>query len=250
MLELKGLASAELAVSYEEKHYVSFLFAAYHEYQIDIFRSLQNYPLFFLQGPQGDDVIPVGRSLLILHCFGGRVHLLLQELLQPAVFPFEKINCRVDLIHIAFPVDFAGADSFALADVVVEARSVAFGESDRAAPLQPVNAVEYVHCLVDRSRVAVGPEISAVIPDDIPGLDDPGILLPGGDFYIRVCLVVPEQDVVFGLVLFDQVALQYERFHLRPGGDVFELFDVGDHGPDLGRHVFRRLEILAHPVLQ
>ena len=48
-------------------------------------------------------------------------------------------------------------------------------------------------------------------------------------------LIVPHQHVVAGPQLLDEVGLEQERFHLRPGGDELHRHGFGDHARDAMR---------------
>ncbi|MNC41993.1 hypothetical protein D3C75_907880 [compost metagenome] len=69
-----------------------------------------------------------------------------------------------------------------------------------------------------------------------------------GDFDVRKGLVVLQKHIIAGMVLFDQVALEYQGFHIAFGDDIFE---IGNFAYQLLRlDVMAAGKIRPHPVLQ
>ena len=73
-------------------------------------------------------------------------------------------------------------------------------------------------------------------------------VLPG-ELHVGVALVVPQQDVVWGAVLPDEVVLQHQRFQLRLADHELQVPDPRHQPPSLGVQLLG-LEIALHPVAQ
>ena len=106
------------------------------------------------------------------------------------------------------------------------------------------------HLLPKDDGGQVGPQVRGPILPDAAHHLHPGEVLPKVDPHIGEVLVVLQEDIILGHELLDEIALQGERLHLVAHADGLKVRDVADHGPDLGRVVLTRLEVLADPVLQ
>ena len=69
------------------------------------------------------------------------------------------------------------------------------------------------------------------------------------DLQVRVTLVVPKQDVVFGIERLDEIVFQQQRLGFRTHHRGFHARDLAHHVPD-ARAAMIFLEIVRHPFFQ
>ena len=104
--------------------------------------------------------------------------------------------------------------------------------------------------LPDVIRPHIGPEIARPVLLHFSHDLDARVFRPGVDAQIGVMLVVFQEDVVLGAVLFDQIAFQDERFQIGGTEQDVKIRDVRDHRAHLDRVPPGFLKILAYAVFQ
>ena len=209
--------------------------------------------LLLVQPLDGPYLVPEPGGPLELQVFGRFRHLAFQFREHLLRAPLQEGD---DLLHVSvigLPAHLAGAGGAALADVVHEAGALPSG--DGPGHVLPAGADGEVgpddgHLLPQDDGRQVGPEIGGPVLAYAAHHLHPGKVLLEVDPHVGEVLIVLQEDVVLGHELLDEVALQGEGFHLVGHADGLEVRDMADHGPDLGRVVLARLEVLADPVLQ
>ena len=205
------------------------------------------------KGSDGVDAIAqVGSPLKIERC-GRGLHLRLQLAQHPRRIARKEGDDLREHRVVFLAADLAGAGRAALAHMVHQTGPLAPGDG----PFEILFAVadgemiaHHVHALAQQQGGEIGAKIARAVlfyaADDL----NAGKILPKIDAHIGKVLVVLEQDVVLGLELLDEIALQRERLRLVGYADRFKVRDVPHHGGDLCRLVFAALEILPYAVFQ
>ena len=199
----------------------------------------------------------------LMHLVGELVHdvraLALQEPLHLA-----------HVLGVVDRIDGADADAGSLPHVVVEAgpsllreeevrdlEVVWMGLEDALCPL-PLDAVrradrhdlaQGIHGLAGCMRIGIGPEIAGPLPVPLAGVLDGREGIGFGDCDIGVGLVVLEVDVVVGVVLGDEVALEHEGLVFVVDDDVVERAHLLHHQGDL-LAVIGQVRVLPHAVAE
>ena len=88
---------------------------------------------------------------------------------------------------------------------------------------EPLEASQY---LAQGFDIRVGSEIPAAVFHEIAGNKHSGEVFIKRHFHIRVALVVLEQDVIFGLMLFDEAGFEQECLSLAAGDYEIKAVDV------------------------
>ena len=113
-----------------------------------------------------------------------------------------------------------------------------------------VQLVQQLYRLLHRPCTRIRPVIPGFVLLHPSCKQHPGIGFLHRHFNKRITLVILEHGVVFGTVLFDQVALQHQRLQLGIRDDILKPGNLGHHPLNLGALVPAGLKILPHPVFQ
>ena len=178
-------------------------------------------------------------------------HALLELGLQFLALPLQHLDTLADQLLIILRREPSRADAAAFFHVQLQTGALLAdvpGEAAAAAGQQKGLGKE-TDGLIGRPPSAVGAEIPGAVPLPLAGDGGPWIVLPA-DADEGIALVVLQQDIVFGLVFFDQRVFQQQSVQLGGGKNRLKMVDVGDHPPGLHR-VRRQIgKILAHPAAQ
>ncbi len=207
-----------------------------------------------LHGPaQGPYVVAQPGGLLVLHLFGGLVHLRFQpgEVGPgPAGHEVAEVLGQFAVLLGGDPADAGGG---ALADVAEQAGAADLRgalEHARGAGPDREHPEHQVHGLADRPGVGVRPEVPhALLLRPAHDLD-PRVLLVHGHGEGGVALVVPVLDVEPGVVLLDPGVLQLERLDLGGHHRPLDGGGGGHHGGGPRMQPGDVLEVIGQALAQ
>ena len=203
--------------------------------------------LFFRQFPEAQQRIPVPGRRLEFQVVRSLLHLGGEIFFQLGHLPVQEQQDGIHHLPIFTDRHLPRTGGQAPVEMVLETGP--FGVHVPAVA-QGEHGPDQFHGVPEGSRIGKGPVIPGPVLQHPPSKHHPRVGFPYGDLQIGICLVILQIDVVPGPVLFDQVALQDQGFHLTGGDNGFNGSHMGVDGPDLGGHLAGRAEITAHPVLQ
>jgi len=194
-------------------------------------------------------VAQVGGPLEAL-LLGRLPHVLLQPRDEFRVPPLEQqpgaVHRRLVLPGGADRVDAGG---HAPADLMLEARPVAFPGDVLVARAQPEQAVRQADRPARQARGQEGAGVQVAVALGPPRHQHARKRLAGRELQERVVLVVAQLDVVARQALLDEVVLEDQRLHRRIGDDVFEGVGLSEQRVDAGRRAPGH-EVAAQAVAQ
>ena len=101
--------------------------------------------------------------------------------------------------------------------------------------------------------IGIRPEVFIFLPGlhpEFAHVEHSGPLIAECDRDIGVALIVPQADVVGGVMLFDEVGFENERLEFGIGDDSLDIGDLIHHPAFAPREIRSLLEIRPHPVFQ
>ena len=199
----------------------------------------------------GADAIPEHGGLFKAHILGGLFHLLLQSGLQLLAFALQHLDALADDLAEGLGRQLAGAGAAAFFHVQLQAGPFL---SDipwefPAAAGQQKGLTQQADGHIGGAPAAVGAEIQRAVLLPAAGQRQAGKLLPA-DPDKGIALVILQQDVVLGLVFFDQGVFQQQGVQLGVGENGLKMVDIGHHPPGLQGVRSQIGKILAHPVAE
>jgi hypothetical protein len=172
-----------------------------------------------LDGGERGEPVPVAGGALELELLRGRLHLAHQPVLDRVRLAREERLRLGGQRRVLVEGDLPGAGAGAALDLVEQAGPSAVLVIAVGAGAQQEGALERVHRAVHRPDAREG---AVIIPPAVPRapvLHELGCLRVRGEQDVGERLVVPQQHVVAGLQLLDEVGLQQQRLALRGGRD-------------------------------
>ena len=183
-----------------------------------------------LQGVlQSPELIPEQRRFLKAQVPGCRLHFLLQRLCQLLVASLQHHEHPLDHGLVGLGVDRHGAGPQAVAELKIQTWPVA--GSDLGAAAQGEEGLQQPDGFPHGGDRGIGPEIAAAVPDASAGDRDPWPFILDRDLDQRIVLVIAQDDVVAGPVLFDERGLEDQGLFLGGGEDGFNAPSVTEHNP-------------------
>lgn len=196
----------------------------------------------------GADMIAQLGGFFEIHRFR-RLHHLPRELLyQRGALPFQQVADGLYITVIVDVIDVAAAGRTAEMHVVLQTGT---GYLHGTAGADGIVVAKEGQRLTKASHVGEGAEIlRPIIAADVPRDEDARPLIIHRDLHIGVGLVITQGDIVLRVQFFDEIALQDQRLHLRPGHRDVEIVRVTDHRSDFRGTVLILSYIGADTVLQ
>ena len=182
-----------------------------------------------------------------LQSFRRRTHALGQLLFHPLRPPLHEKTDLPDHGRIFCCIHLSHTRSQATMDMVLQTRTI---HIQMLAGAQRKQAPQKTQVFMQGPRIGIGTKIPRPILQYPPGNKSPWKFLLHGDLQIGIALIILETDIIARPMLFNQIALQDECFHLGAGQYCLEISNFRHHGPHLCRMVLTTLEILPHPILQ
>ena len=108
-------------------------------------------------------------------------------------------------------------------------------------------AVNQVHNAIGQVGGEVRAVIKAAIFPQAAGDVNAGKALPRRQFYIGICLIIPQKYVVARLFLLDEVVFQRQRLFFVINDDVLNIYGVTQQGISLRLGIHPLAKIGAHP---
>ena len=209
--------------------------------------------MFFANDSQGLQEIAVTGGGFEFHDGGGGGHFFFELVDDVFLPPAQKSGNFLNKSFICLGRHGVNAGGQALIDVGVETRFL----GHLAAFTQRKQPVEQGRGFPGRGGAGVGAEVftrfaapgfgGGNLAFDLAGDKDTRVGL-GGDQDVGIGFAVPQQNVVGGLVFFDEIVFENQGFNFGLGEDVFEINDLADHF--LGFGVMGTGKIGAHAVFQ
>ena len=184
----------------------------------------------------------VGRSLFHLRAQT------LDEVIFPAFQKEPHILHRL-LVLLICCISFNARPHTAV-NVILQARSRAFAVDLNIAVTNQEVSFDQLQTLPRKSRGKKRSKIQSPILADAPRDHGSREGLVYSELYIRIGFVVAQQNVVFGLVLLDEVVFQGECFAFGVGHDELDVFDCVHHLVLALVEIARQLEIGSYAVPQ
>ena len=182
---------------------------------------------------------------------GGFQHLAAQTLDELAPFPFHEPPEVPDPPGILLAAaNRSHARSHAALDVVIEAHPGPLAVYFNGAGTDLEMTTHQFEDSGGQTGGKEGTEIEGPVALDAAGHQDAWKGLVDGQLDAGVGLVVPEEDVVLGLVSLDQVVLESQGLHLVVDDDALEIRDLRAQLVQLDVGVAGILEIASDPVAQ
>ena len=137
-------------------------------------------------------------------------------------------------------------------DMIVQTRTV-FARIPRKLPAARTKLIQLsdqLYRILDCRRACIRPKILGFILFHLTRKKDPGVSFPQRHFYIRISLVIFQQNIVFRAMLFDQIAFQHKCFQLGVRNNIFKTVNQRDHLVFADPFSVAGTKILTHAVFQ
>ena len=135
-------------------------------------------------------------------------------------------------------------------NVVLEARAWPLAVNLDIAITNEEVALDELQAFPSQAGREKGAEVGSAVFPDAARDDGSGIGFIDGELYIRIGLVVPQEDVVLGFIPLDQVVFEGERFPFRIRHDELHVVDGIHHLVFAFIEIARELEVRPHAVSQ
>ncbi len=199
--------------------------------------------------------------LLLIHCRLLELHQGSSLLHQGFVAAYhltpaslEQTHYLLYILRIFLPGNSPDAAASTPADMEIEAGTELLAQYGIrinlvVAGTQGIHLLEEVEQIVGMLHRTVGAEIARAVPEHAPCQEDLREFVRSHT-YPRIGLGVLEQDIVFGLVLLDEIVLKQQGIRLGIDHRVLCVRDFGDHHRSLARQPLLGHEILRYPLVQ
>ena len=221
-------------------------------HHVGIGEAPRHHLLALAQKLHGGDAVPELGGPLEAQLLCRPLHLHSEVIADLLIFPLQKADGLVDVLPVAALVHLRPAVAVALAHAVVEAGPLLTDVPGKLFPAlgQAQGGQNGLNDTLSGPPAAVGAEVSCSVLCGPVCQGEFGVFLLHGEANIGIALVVFEQDVVPGLVAFNERALQHQGLKLAVSDDDVEVVDLAYHGPGLLGVGSQIGKVLAHPVFQ